>query len=40
MLKMCDKTLSYPLQPIASFEEGVFSDCLKIANVVPTHKWK
>ena len=39
MLKMCDKTLFYPLQPIASFE-GVFSDCLKIANVVPTHKWK
>ena len=37
---MCNKTLVYPLKLIfkASIEEGVFLDCWKKANVVPTHK--
>ena len=40
MVKMCDKTLVYPLKLIfrASIQEGVFPDCWKKANVVPIHK--
>ena len=40
MIKMCDKTLVYPLKLIckASIQEGVFADCWKKANVVPIHK--
>ena len=37
---MCDKTLVYPLKLIfkASIQEGVFPDCWKKANVVPSNK--
>ena len=40
MIKMCDKTLVYPLKLIfkTSFQECVFSDCWKKANLVPIHK--
>ena len=40
MIKLCDKTLVYPLKLIfkASIQEGVFPDCWKKANVVPIHK--
>ena len=40
MIKMCNKTLVYPLKLIfkASIQEGVFLDCWKKANVVPIHK--
>ena len=40
MIKMCNKTLVYPLKLIfkASTQEGVFPDCWKKANVVPIHK--
>ena len=40
MVKMCDKTLVYLLKLIfrASTQEGVFPDCWKKANVVPTRK--
>ena len=39
-LKICNKTLVYPLKLIfkASFQEDVFPDCGKKANVVPIHK--
>ena len=42
MIKMCDKTLIYPLKFIfkASFHQGVFPYCWKKANVVSTHKEK
>ena len=42
MIKMCDKTLVYPLKFIfkASFHQGVFPDCWKKANVVSTNKEK
>ena len=42
MVKMCNKTLVYPLKLIfkASIQEGVFPDCWKKANVVPIHKRK
>ena len=37
---MCDKTLVCPLKLFfkASFQEGIFPDCWKKANVVPIHK--
>ena len=40
MVKMCDKTLVYPLKLIfrASFQEGVLPHCWKKANVVHIHK--
>ena len=40
MIKICDKTLVYPLRFIfkASFQEGVSSDCWKKPNFVPIHK--
>ena len=40
MIKICDKTLVYPLKLIliASIQEGVFPDCWKKANVVPIHQ--
>ena len=40
MIKLCGKTLVYPLKLIfkASIEEGVFSGYWKKANVVPIHK--
>ena len=40
MIKMCNKTLVYPLKLIfkASIQEGVFPDCWKKANVVPIHR--
>ena len=39
MVKMCHKTLVYPLKLIfrASIQEGAFPDCWKKANVVPIH---
>ena len=42
MIKMCDKSLVYPLKLIfkASFQEGGFPDCWKNANVVPLLKKK
>ena len=40
MVKMCDKTLVYPLKLIikASIQGGVIPDCWKKANVVLIHK--
>ena len=40
MIKMCDKTLVYPLKLIfkASIQEDVFPDCFKKANVIPIQK--
>ena len=42
VIKVCDKTLVYPLKLIfkASIQEGVFPGCWKKANVVPIHKKK
>ena len=39
MIKMCGKTLVYPLKLIfnTSIEEVVFPGCWKKTNVVPTH---
>ena len=40
MIKMCNKTLVYPLKLIFkdSIQAGVFPDCWKKANVVPIYK--
>ena len=40
MIKLCDKSITYPLKLIfeASLQEETFPSCSKKANAVPMHK--